>query len=253
MTTGTVRNCTIRGCRGSTVAYSSVYGGGIRMTGGTVQNCTITNNTAAQYTDAQGGGVYMTGGMVQQCVIANNTNSGGGGIGAGGGLYMSGGLVENCLVRNNTLNDVTGNNKGGGGVYISGGTLHSCTIVTNTCGTSQPGGGVSRTGGVLVNDIIYLNTAANNPNYTGLVSAVTNSCAPELTAGVQGNLTGNPAFKDPVSLNFRLGPGTPCRDTGLMEDWMTGAVDLDGSARLYGPVDMGAYEAFDGGSVYRIR
>lgn len=47
--------------------------------------------------------------------------------------------------------------------------------------------------------------------------------------------------------NYRLWAGSPCIDTGINDDWMWSATDLDGSPRILDgvaslTVDMGAYE-----------
>ncbi|MDD5482077.1 MAG: choice-of-anchor Q domain-containing protein [Kiritimatiellae bacterium] len=68
------------------------------------------------------------------------------------------------------------------------------------------------------------------------------------------NIELNPQFAGKDSGNFRLANDSPCVNSGTNQDWMTNAVDLDGSPRIrYGRVDMGAYERIHQGSVYGAR
>ncbi|MFA6047011.1 MAG: choice-of-anchor Q domain-containing protein, partial [Phycisphaerales bacterium] len=57
------------------------------------------------------------------------------------------------------------------------------------------------------------------------------------------NIDVDPQFMNWEEGNFRLAALSPCIDAGTNRDWMSGAKDLDGNARIIGPsVDMGAYE-----------
>jgi hypothetical protein len=83
----------------------------------------------------------------------------------------------------------------------------------------------------------------NDNVWTGSVSRLAYSCAPELTAGVNGNIVGNPLFKNAALGNFTLQAGSPCINSGTNLPWMANGVDLAGSPRIAnGRVDMGAYE-----------
>jgi hypothetical protein len=85
----------------------------------------------------------------------------------------------------------------------------------------------------------------------------THCCIQDWTGGGEGNITLNPAFADPDGTDddpntfedndYRLLLTSPCIDAGTNEDWMAGALDLDGKPRiLLGAtsitVDVGAYE-----------
>ena len=49
---------------------------------------------------------------------------------------------------------------------------------------------------------------------------------------------------DAAGGNYRLQSNSPCINTGTNQDWMVGAFDLAGNARIFdGRVDMGAYES----------
>lgn len=70
------------------------------------------------------------------------------------------------------------------------------------------------------------------------------SCSPDLTAGVDGNITGNPLFVAEGDYHFLA--GSPCIDAGTNQPWMTSATDLDGNPRIVNSiVDIGAYEWLD--------
>jgi len=63
------------------------------------------------------------------------------------------------------------------------------------------------------------------------------SCIQEWAAGGEGNISEDPQFVAPdgPDNDYRLSSGSPCIDGGVNEDWMWGAVDLDGNPRiLYG-------------------
>ena len=60
-----------------------------------------------------------------------------------------------------------------------------------------------------------------------------------------GCVNAAPLFADAANGDFTLRPNSPCRNAGVLEDWMTDATDLAGSKRVSGRgVDMGCYELF---------
>ncbi len=47
---------------------------------------------------------------------------------------------------------------------------------------------------------------------------------------------------------------SPGINAGLLRDWMTGAIDLDGNPRIRNHfVDMGRYEGLLGGTIFSVR
>jgi len=101
----------------------------------------------------------------------------------------------------------------------------------------------------VLNTIVYHNSATTYANWRRVNSDVTfsNSCTtPSVAAYGTGNITNDPALVSLNEGNYRLARGSPCINTGLSQDWMTGATDLDGRPRIgrfdSGPVDMGCYE-----------
>ena len=100
------------------------------------------------------------------------------------------------------------------------------------------GGGV--VGGTLCNCIMYYNTAPSNSNYRDCI--LNYSCTMPNPGGV-GNITNDPRFVNAAARDYHLQPTSPCINAGTNQDWMIGATDLEGLARIRGGrVDMGAYE-----------
>ena len=57
------------------------------------------------------------------------------------------------------------------------------------------------------------------------------------------SLSADSRFADPTTGDYRLLPGSPCIDAGVLSSWMNGATDLAGHKRVFGAsVDIGAYE-----------
>jgi hypothetical protein len=251
MNSGVIRNCLILGnsCGGK--------GGGILMdtgSGGIVQNCTIAGNSGVD-----GAGVEIAIGIgwplrrVENCIITNNTASRWGG-GVGTEETRLGALIRNCLIAKNSAGQAGGGvsgyqNNTGWGVGIE-----NCTIASNTAGP----GGANAGGGVwlgtlnslgfmaVTNSIICFNRksdGSSNNIVSGGFTPIAYSCSPDLTNGVNGNITANPLFLDPAHGNFRLATASPCINTGTNVAWMSDALDLDGGRRLRGIVDLGAYES----------
>jgi len=142
---------------------------------------------------------------------------------------------------------------GGGGVYMTGaGAQLVGTTITrnlNTYGVDRHGlfmsGGTAA--GVIVQGNGYGRFGTNQVNITKTGGAFTYGCASPLPAGA-GNTAADPMFADPAAGDFRLLPGSPCRDTDLSG---AGSVDdLDGSPRpaegdgaAPAVADMGCFEA----------
>jgi hypothetical protein len=271
---GLVTDCDIYGNQ------AGVLGGGIVLyRGGSLsttqlRNSRIYNNTVS----GDGGGVFIEQGTIKDCIISNNVSIAGGGV-----CVISQGetLVENCvLTRNRTRNN-------GGGIYfVSGGTpgyirnclisgnwstnglsggiainatsarIENCTIVRNR--SKSVGGGLfnNNTATVVKNTILWHNHHDAYETYANIYNdpagSISNSCSPDLTAGVDNNITNDPDFIDSGSglgLTAVLGDyriasdNSPVIGAGVNSAWMNSAVDLDGNPRIdYGTVDIGAYE-----------
>jgi hypothetical protein len=257
---GTVTNCVIAKSVSAGTAISVAYVGG-----GFFRNCVVSNNSGYNMLGMAGGGVaedctivtnagraglaFISGGVVRRCRIMGNRSTTSG-YGPAGVNFYSGGRLENSLVYGNTAA-----NYNGAAVLLSDGCMINCTIAGNYATGSSGYGGVREAGGVITNCILYGNTGfLPLNNYSGAVGSVWYSCAPELTAGVQGNITSDPRFVNAVGADYHLGGGSPCMNKGVTLSGMASDVDLDKVPRVKsGQVDMGAYEVTFQSTVLMVR
>ena len=259
MAGGTVRNCSFLGNYGA-------YYGAVHITGfGTVSNCVFSGNSA----NFDGGGVHIhanAGGNILSCIITNNS------VGRwGGGVEFDNNsnpcLVRNCLIAGNS----SGQQAGGISAFSSSCIIESCTIVSNSANTipgaenssygTLGGGGLWMTKPPytcnlrMSNCIVYFNTASQTNNIAAFdFSIIKYSCSPDLTNGIDGNVTADPLFQNVSQNNYHLRPASPCLDSGTNAAWMAGASDLDGNLRIFHfTVDMGAFEYdFPSGTVISV-
>ncbi len=245
MNSGLLVDCLITGIK---TKNGQSHGGGIKMSGGTVRGCTITRCEAYNTGGNEGAGeaIYMTGGLVENCVIASNNvsyacnpnNK------AGGTVYISGGTLRGCLIVDNV------GHRNASGVSANGGTVENCTIAGNrqfNVESDAYGVWVTSDTVVLRNNIIWNNTDFDGDNVNvRLANAITctfvhNDTKP-LLFGTDDNISVDPLFIDAENGNYHT-KYSYCSDNGIYQDWMNGAVDLDGNARIISTaVDMGCYE-----------
>ncbi len=266
---GELRNCTIV----SNLAESS--GGGVIVDArGRVQDCVLHDNAAS----AGGGFACLHGGQLAGSVLRHNAarNYGGGAAlvfgGAmsnctvwgnaaltnGGGVILAdflgsyGVSMNNCLVVSNAAYEA-----GGGVCLLLGGTVDGCTLAGNIAPTG--GGLYISTMGQVNNTIIHGNTHSNL-GYSSLsprTVRLENCClTPRVDAAditVVNQLAADPLFRHPAGGDYRLCANSPCRDAGTNADWMAGATDLDGNARIINAiVDIGAYELLRPGNMWNF-
>ncbi len=106
---------------------------------------------------------------------------------------------------------------------------------------------------------LYL--ASATANTLPLTNTINNTCfyptnlSPAAWIG-SGNTTNDPRFVNSAGQDFHLQSTSPCINTGLNQDWMIGATDLEGQPRkdrVSGIVDMGCYEYVSRGTMFIIR
>lgn len=244
---------------------SAVEGGGI---GGSTSRtrATVANNIITANDAGDGGGLCYCDGLVRNNIIWGNSASRGGGINDCSGIIEynlimgnravigGGGIIwSNAVIRNNM---VVGNSgpQWGGGLCECFVAVHSNTVVGNSA--TSGGGGLYRCSGIVTNCIVWGNSAPAGDQI--LNSALpTYCCIQDWTGGGEGTIALNPQFldadgadNDPATYednDYHLLSASPCIDRGKNEDWMTGAVDLDGNARILAGIsslraDIGAYE-----------
>lgn len=201
---GVLSNCLVRG---NSAGYS---GGGLNDC--QADNCTIIKNIAI---NSGGGGVYQ--GVANNCIITQNSAKQRG----GGAAY---GVVNNCVINDNTIES-----EEGGGLFDC--LARNCTITGNS---GVKGGGSCASD--LLNCIVWHNMPDNLFIGNGWVS---NSCSPDVTAGVNGNSTNAPLL---VS-SSHIATNSPCRGAGNYSDVV--GVDIDGTS-WENPPSMGCDEKIVG-------
>ena len=240
---GLLTNCAVRD------NYAVGYGGGLYLKAGRVADCVVASNLSVEHSYGAGGGVYMAGGeLMDSHILTNECKSSNG----AGGIYLADGLVRNCLVAYNiAVRNEDPLYSQGGGIRMTKGSVLHCTIVSNY--SENDGGGLYMAGGGATNCIVVDNRVGGAAYPGGLTrnigragGTVSYTCASPLQAGA-GNLDASPAFLNPAA-DFRLGPGSPCRDAALAElaptrDLAGGARPIDGNGDGEAAPDLGAYEA----------
>jgi len=260
---GIISNCQV--FANSSSGQGGIYFAGPRGYGGSdyarIERCVISNNSATYYN----GGCNIVGAitnlLISQCVIVNNYCGKQGNGGLRVDKTIANARIRNCLVEYNQGVFVAGwSGYGGAGmlVFATNALIENCTIVSNTLTGGGQGAGLYATNGVcVVNSIIYHNVGVTTSNIYALALAdctFSNSCVAPLPAVGTANTDANPRFVAKDTGNFRLNNNSPCLNTGMNYEWMTGAVDFEGRKRIrYGTVDMGAYERIHSGTTYGFR
>lgn len=189
---------------------------------GTIENCTIEGQKA---TNSAPECLSISPAVSNAVTLVNTTLRGG----FGSALYKHGlGTVAltNCLIHSFTNH----------AIHVTTGSV----VLANVTLANNSGWGVTNTTNsvVVLNSILWGNASGG---ITGPVSAGY-TCSQEAQAG-DWNMVANPLFVDEPAGNFRLRKASPCVNTGLKEDWMSTAFDLDGQPRVIGfKVDRGVYE-----------
>jgi hypothetical protein len=225
---------------------SNVAAGGAMINIGSspqLTNLIITGNSATE----QGGAFYLGGStsVFTNVIIKNNTltNGQGGGIFA----FSSSPTLINTLIYNNT---VTTSGRGGGIFCNGAGTTFINSTIANNTAEQGPGVYFDNGASLVKNTIIWNNGVFKNSGtveYTNsLVQGSGGSAAWNTSYGTNsgGNIDTNPFFTNANGGDFTLDVASPAVNTGNNSLFTNAASakDLAGNNRLYGNIDMGAYE-----------
>ena len=199
--------------------------------------------------------------LIDGCVISNNTTSVGDvpnsstKAAACGVLLGYKTVLRNSLIVNNSIsqkNNAVYDYPVAGGVrtadsasYSAGASVENCTIASNTSCVHQAAGGVYLLAGSIVNSISYGNGGQRKGQswidgdllLSGNATAAY-TLTKEEVAG-EGNIAADPLLND----DYTFGRRSPALNAGIRQEWMKGALDLSGKARVYGDrVDLGCFE-----------
>ena len=266
MSNPTLTNCTLSG-------NAAREGGGMYSTyvsSPTLKDCVFSANSAT----AGGGAMMNIGGssVLTHCKFTGNTAASGAGLWhssthatlinctfhENAAEYSGGGLLCYWTHDSTLINCsfVGGSALRGGGACICDHAhpfLSNCTFSGNSA--DEDGGGIyiyDDSGPVLRNCVLWANSGASGTTEDAQLYvddstlAVNYTCVEGWTGlyGGVGNIGLDPQFCDPANGDLRLGPGSPCINTG--DPYFVpepGEADLDGHVRvLCDRVDMGAYE-----------
>jgi len=247
-------NSQLRNCLFSGTPFGPTRGVALAAYGSTILNCTITHN----YSQTQGGGAYLDSCLMDQCIVSNNFCADHRPGNGGGGIFETNSVIRDSLIVDNLAGngDADGPPGFGGGVYMQGGALINCTVTGNrvfSCfdsfltNVTAQGAGVYVESGGLTNCIVYGNfffgcTNSESEWFNAGPGIFDHCCTTPNPDGV-GNIVQNPQFVDPANGNYHLATNSPCIAAGVVQPWMTNALDLEGSPRtINGVVDMGAYQ-----------
>lgn len=212
-----------------------------------ISNCIFKSNTASTPTiysmNAKGGAIYNLNSSPEfyKCIFVDNVANAFN-LSSGGAIYNEGSndnnpvIIHNCLFIKNWALAVGFNY--GGDIFSD-----SCVLdIRNSAFYSKES---SKNAMIeinsqlnITNSIIWkdnANTVISVPNRT----SISHSCI-DYSAG-EGNIDLDPLFTDPENGDLSLRPGSPCIDSGTMEN--APETDILGTNRPWGNgVDMGAYE-----------
>ena len=212
----------------------------LTMSAGTIRDCKVTDCSGSTHI---GTGIVASGGLIDRVWVTDCQPS----STAEGSEGMSVHLSGSAILRNSII---TGNRKSSGAgnsvVYVgSGCRMENCTVYGNR--SRNPA--VNCVGGAVVNSVIFGNetwqdtTSAGAPNWTCGANAVFSNNVSSAVCG-ETDITGDPEFVDPANGDFTFDAGSVCFNAGCDLDWAAEAKDYYGNPRLSGAaIDVGAFEA----------
>jgi hypothetical protein len=212
----------------------SLGGGGFADCGGIIEGNSISGNSGEVF----GGGAFIgCEGTFQGNIIYGNSAP----FGGGGAFSGCAGVFQNNIIAYNSAGWV-----GGGAFEGCDGTYLNNTIYGNS--SDFEGGGFSGCAGSILNCIIWANTAPEGNEQLSDCDVPTHSCIQDWTEGGEGNILTEPRFVNPLNMNFRLLPSSPCIDVGFADPTLPPTDNAGMHRVMYGgkslTVDMGAHEYY---------
>ena len=202
---------------------TAVYGSAIELAGNSIA---VTNCNFAGLSASSSYGVIHVNATsncrVFDCIFTNTT------WGSGSQLFFVEGTaasltVRQCLIVPDSGSGAVVNNYNGGQTRFENCTMLSSAFDSQTRGPSQ---------NTLVNCIV---PNADITSSGSFVNILTNCLVKSVSGGTQdsGVIVGNPRFVDAANGDYSLNHNSPCRDRGLLLDWMTtDATDIIGNPRV---------------------
>lgn len=259
MSAGRILRCRFADCHYARLSLDTM-GAGVNLSGGLVADC-LFERCFAEGAYGRGAAAYLTDGVVSNCVIRQCMAGATMEAACGGSVCLvNGGLVASCRIedargstfpaffnKGGTIRNVyvTGTAAGASAMAYSVGTVENCTLARNSVGEGRCA--VVATAGAFRNNIVWDNVGGESTN---AIAVAQNCCYPDAVEGVDGNTAKDPQLKS----DGRIKSCSPCRNAGVNQPWMEGAVDLNGNPRiLNGIVDMGAFEVPDSGLLLMVK
>ena len=220
----------------------------INAAGGTLANCVLRDGIPQAWGGSGGGFAIAANArtaLVTHCVVTGcNANLSGNGVTdrdrGGTAAYVAAGMVRNCLFTGNGSTATCSNS--GGTILLRGGTLENCTIAGNA---NYYNPGFSAYSGKAVNCLVGANTNVYSDCATALAVSGALTCLTNCAAEMPVNewcFSSPRLFRDELLRDWR--PASAAINAAAPRDWMAGAADLAGDARVQGGApDIGCYES----------
>lgn len=197
----------------------------------TLRRCVLRNNRGYD-----GAAALFTGGRMEDCQVLDNTSAEGSGGGAVAIKSPYPVMLENCLFTRNSKSTWSGMYSARGAALTvltpsAAARLSNCTIVENRVdipGVFGPDVGGLHGAAVLVNCIVR----GNDGEEFDVLGTTGSYCNVEGGMAGAGNFDTDPLFRNSVTGDYRLLPGSPCIDAGDP----TSPLDPDGTR-----ADVGAF------------
>ena len=223
-----VTNCVFDSCNAS--AYG---GGGVYIDAGTIVDCIFTNCGSGKDNAPVGAVIRATGAncFIDRCIVLDSHCINNGSTLTRSAVYVNNGVIRNTVVARSRIT-------GEGGILAAGSAkVQNCTVADNVSELTGYVAGIKVEGSATVKNTILwnnVNEADGGRAEMGGDASRFDHC-----------FTDEPGFVGKPGREFLLRSNSRCRDAGVVESWMTGALDVYRHSRIDNPkhsVDIGASE-----------